>query len=53
MAEPWDELQYRELFEAFPLSGGRPSGEALLRLARRLDRSSDAIAWQWDDCERP
>ena len=49
VAEPWDELEYRELFEAFPLSGREPAGEALDRLTRRLNHSSGGIRAQWQD----
>ena len=49
VGEPWDELEYRELFEAYPLGGSDPSGDGLRRIARRLDRSVAAIRAQWDD----
>jgi hypothetical protein len=49
MSEPWDELEYRELFRAFPLTGSAPSGDAAAALARRLGRSIGAIVAQWDD----
>jgi hypothetical protein len=49
MGEFWDELEYRELFDAFPLSGPSPSGEGLDRLVRRLNHSRGGIVAQWDD----
>lgn len=47
--EPWDELEYRELFSHFPIGGRRPAGDALRTLARRLDRSTSAVVAQWED----
>jgi hypothetical protein len=47
--EPWDELEYRELFDRFPVRGDRPAGDALRALSRRLDRSEAAVIAQWDD----
>jgi hypothetical protein len=47
--EPWEELEYRELLERFPLSGHTPSGPDALALARRLGRAVGAIEAQWDD----
>jgi hypothetical protein len=49
MSEPWDDLQYRELFRAFPLTGGRPKGEPAAQLARRLGRTVEALVAQWED----
>ncbi len=49
VSEPWDDLEYRELFRAFPLTGRAPSGDAAAALARRLGRSTGAIVAQWDD----
>ena len=47
--EPWDELEYRELFSRFPLTGPAPTGDAGTHLARRLGRSPGALIAQWDD----
>jgi hypothetical protein len=47
--DPWEELEYRELFERFPLSGRAPSGAAATDLARRLGRTVGAIEAQWND----
>ncbi len=41
--EPWDELEYRELFHRFPLSGDAPSDDLAGAFARRLGRSVGAI----------
>jgi len=49
LGEPWDELEYRELFEAFPVSGQRPFGEGLNHLTRRLNHSKGGIVAQWED----
>jgi hypothetical protein len=49
MPEIWGELEYRELFEAFPLSGDSPRGDGLQRLTRRLNHSAGGIVSQWDD----
>jgi hypothetical protein len=46
---PWDENEYRELFRAFPLTGSRPRGPELTALAKRFDRSENAIDAQWQD----
>jgi hypothetical protein len=47
--EPWEELEYRELFEANPPTGRPPSAEDAERIARRLQRTVGAIRAQWDD----
>lgn len=48
----WTEQEYRALFDSFPLSGDGPRDEDLDRMARRLDRTRDAVAWQWQDAQR-
>lgn len=47
--EPWEDLEFRELFGMFPLTGGPPSGDGLASLVRRLDRTPTAIKQQWVD----
>ena len=47
--EPWEDLEFRELFATFPLTGAPPSDEGLAVLARRLDRTAGAIKQQWVD----
>ena len=47
--ESWEELEYRELLERFPLSGRTPSGPDAVALARRLGRTAGAIEAQWND----
>jgi len=48
----WTEQEYAELFDLFPLAGDRPRGDALDRAARHLGRTTDAVAWQWQDAHR-
>jgi hypothetical protein len=48
----WTEQEYQELFRIFPPSGDRPRDDDLHRLARRLDRTRDAVGWQWLDAHR-
>ena len=47
--EPWDELEYRELFGRFPPTGRAPSVSEATPIAARLDRTVGAIRAQWDD----
>ena len=47
--EPWEELEYRELFERFPPSGVRPTAADAELIARRLGRTVGAIEAQWED----
>jgi hypothetical protein len=47
--EPWEDLEYRELFARFPLDGTAPSGDGAASLGQRLGRSKSAIVAQWDD----
>jgi hypothetical protein len=51
MWEPWDELEYRELFSAFPIQGTAPSGEGLAQIERRLNHSRGGIVAQWKDAK--
>jgi hypothetical protein len=47
--EPWEELEYRELFERFPIGDRAPSGPEAKVLAHRLGRTVGAIQAQWED----
>jgi hypothetical protein len=49
---PWIEQEYRALFDSFPPTGDGPRADGLDRMARRLDRTRDAVAWQWQDAHR-
>ena len=47
--EPWEELEYRELFEVFPLDGRAPHGEGARIVAKRIGRTVGAVEAQWND----
>jgi len=47
--DPWEELEYRELFEQFPLAGRAPSGPGAIEVAHRLGRTPATIEAQWND----
>ena len=47
--EPWEELEYRELLDRFPLTGRSPSGPDAVALARRIERTVGALEAQWSD----
>ena len=45
----WTNDEYERLFGRFPADGLAPSRDQLADLARGIDRTVDAIQWQWED----
>lgn len=45
----WTEAEYAILFGRFPPRGSRPSRTDCAELGNVLNRSADAIDWQWTD----
>jgi hypothetical protein len=45
----WTDDQYLRLFTLYPADGRRPTTDEAALLARELDRTVDAVQWQWDD----
>ena len=46
---PWMEGEYQSLFGRLPPDGERPTDDQFLLLAGDLNRSLDAVRWQWED----
>ena len=49
MKRRWTDEEYDRLFGRFPPDGSRPTRAEVAVLANELDRTVDAIAWQWED----
>jgi hypothetical protein len=49
---PWTEVEYQRLFSAFPPDGSRPTRVEASAIATELQRTTDAVLWQWTDGAR-
>ena len=46
---PWTDAELDILFDRFPPDAQKPSRRDCEQLARQLQRTPDAIEWQWQD----